>query len=84
MPHPATWSIAEAKAHFSEVLAQASAAPQTITRNGKRTAVVVSAEDWDRHARREGSLVDFLNRSPLRGSGLTLDRSKDGPRDIEL
>jgi prevent-host-death family protein len=84
MSHPTHWSVAEAKARFSTVLAQADAAPQTITRNGKRTAVVVSAAEWDRQTRRAGSLVDFLNASPLRGSGLILDRSQDAPRAIEL
>ena len=39
------WTVAEAKAKFSEVLDRAlSDGPQTITRNGKTTAVIVSAE----------------------------------------
>lgn len=41
----ALWSVAEAKAHFSNVVDLAIAAgPQVITRRGKATAVVVSAE----------------------------------------
>ena len=40
-----TWTVAEAKAKFSEVIERAqSGGPQTITRNG-RTAVVVVAAD---------------------------------------
>ena len=84
MPHDPTWSVAEAKARFSEVLEQARGGPQTITRNGRRAAVIVSVEEWDRRNHRDGSLADFLARSPLRGSGLVLDRAKDGPRDIDL
>jgi prevent-host-death family protein len=79
------WTVAEAKAKFSEVIEKARVAgPQTITRNGRRAAVVVSAEEWDQRTARKGTLVEFLNNSPLRGSGLKIERSKDGPRDIEL
>jgi prevent-host-death family protein len=84
LPHEPTWSVAEAKARFSEVLDQARAAPQTITRNGKRTAVIVSVEEWERRSSRSGTLADFLAASPLRGSGLRVDRATDRPRDIDL
>jgi prevent-host-death family protein len=84
VPHDPTWSVAEAKARFSEVLDQARGAPQTITRNGKRAAVVVSVEEWERRNSRTGTLADFLAASPLRGSRLRVDRSKDRPRDIDL
>ena len=40
------WTVAEAKAKFSEVIERAqSQGPQTITRNGRKTAVVVAAEE---------------------------------------
>lgn len=84
MSHDPTWSVAEAKARFSEVLEQARVAPQTITRNGTRTAVVVSVEEWERRKSRTGNLADFLAASPLRGSGLRSDRVKDRPRDTDL
>jgi prevent-host-death family protein len=74
------WTVAEAKAKFSEVLDRAvSDGPQTITRNGKTTAVIVSAEEWAqaREPKREGTLADFLAKSPLRGSGLEIERLKD-------
>ncbi len=75
------WTVAEAKAKFSEVIEKARlAGPQTITRNGRRAAVVVSAEEWDRRNAPKGSLLEFF----LRGSGLKIERSKDGPRDIDL
>ena len=63
-----TWTVAEAKAKFSQVIEQARTGPQTITRNGRPAAVVVSDEEWKRRTSRSGTLVDFLAASPLRGS----------------
>jgi len=78
----AVWSVAEAKARFSEVIARASEGePQTITRNGRTAAVVVSADEWERKSRRTGSLAEFLATSPLRGSELTVERAQDPARD---
>jgi prevent-host-death family protein len=69
-----TWNVAEAKARFSELIERAlHEGAQEITRHGRRTVVVVSASEWDRRARREGSLVEFLDRSPLKNSGLRLE-----------
>jgi len=79
-----TWTVAEAKAKFSQVIEQARSGPQSITRNGRPAAVVVSAEEWERRITRNGTLADFLAASPLRGAGLKIERSKDRPRDIEL
>ena len=71
-----SWSVAEAKAHLSDVIERArNEGPQEIARRGKRTAVVVSVEEWDRKTQRKGSLVEFLAASPLRGSGVS-DREK--------
>jgi prevent-host-death family protein len=78
------WTVAEAKAKFSQVIEQARTGPQTITRNGRPAAVVVSAEEWQRRTSRPGTLADFQAASPLRGSALKIERSKDRPRDIEL
>jgi prevent-host-death family protein len=78
------WTVAEAKAKFSQVIEQARTGPQTITRNGRPAAVVVSAEEWERRTSRTGTLADFLAASPLRGSGLKTERGKDQPRDIDL
>ena len=49
--------------------------PQTITRNGKATAVVVSFDEWSRKTSRKGTLAEFLLASPLRGADLDLDRN---------
>lgn len=79
------WTVAEAKAKLSEVIEQAqSNGPQTITKRGRKAAVVVSAEEWDRKTRRTGNLAEFFAASPLRGSGLRIRRSKDGPRKVDL
>ncbi len=79
------WTVAEAKAKFSEMIERTlSEGPQTITRNGRTTAVVVAAEEWERKTRRVGNLAEFFAASPLRGSGLKLRRRKDLPREIDL
>ncbi len=80
-----TWTIAEAKAKFSELVAQVRAGgPQTITKRGQPTVVVVSAEEWERKTRRAGNLAEFFAESPLRGSGLKASRTKDRPRQVDL
>lgn len=79
------WTVADAKAHLSTVLEKArTEGPQTITRNGKETAVVVGIEEWERKTKRQGTLADFLLHSPLRGSDIDLERIPCEPRDIEL
>ena len=79
------WTVAQAKAKLSEVIENARAhGPQTITRNGRRTAVVVDAEEWVRKTQRRGSLADFFKASPLRGSRLKVRRSKDRLRASDL
>ena len=65
------WTVAEAKAKFSEIIERAmSEGPQTITRKGRTAAVVVGAEEWQRKTKRVGNLAEFFAASPLRGSGL--------------
>lgn len=51
-----SWTMAEAKAKFSEVIERAiSEGPQTITRKGRTAALVVGAEEWQRKTRRAGN-----------------------------
>lgn len=83
-PTGATWTVANAKAKLSEVIQQAQMAPQTITRNGKPSVVVVSAEEWERKTMRKGTLAQFLMDSPLRGTDLDLERQADDARDLPL
>jgi prevent-host-death family protein len=80
-----TWTVAEAKARFSKVIEEArSRGPQTITRNGRKAAVVVAADEWERKTKRIGNLAEFFAASPLRGSGLSAARPKGSPRKIGL
>jgi prevent-host-death family protein len=83
-PLGGTWTLAGAKARLSEVVDRAQAGPQTITRNGKPSAVIVSVEEWARKTVRKGSLAEFLLASPLRGADLELERPRDTPRDGTL
>lgn len=78
------WTVADAKARFSEVIDKARTKPQTITRNGRPTVVMVSIEEWQRKSSRHGSLAAFLMASPLRASGIDTDRQNDQPRDADL
>jgi prevent-host-death family protein len=79
------WTVASAKAKLSEVIDRAQTrGPQVITRRGRRTAVVVSVEEWERKTKRVGTLADFFAASPLRGAKLDLRRRKDRPRKIVL
>lgn len=79
------WTVAQAKAKFSELIEHAERqGPQIITRNGKRAAVVVSVAEWESKNARPGSLADFFAASPLGGSGLRVSRSKDKMRKTEL
>src|SRR5579883_1015555 len=80
-----TWTVAEAKARFSELIDRALAdGPQTITRHGKEAVVVVAAPEWERKTKRTGNLAEFFAASPLRDSGLTVERPADGPRESAL
>ena len=79
------WTVAEAKAKFSEIIQRAmSEGPQTITRKGRTAAVVVGADEWQRKTKRVGNLAEFFAESPLRESGLKLRRLKQRPRKINL
>jgi prevent-host-death family protein len=79
------WTVAEAKAKFSAVIDLAqSQGPQTITRNGRDTVIIVGAQEWERKTRRSGNLAEFFAASPLRGSKLKTRRLKHGVRKTNL
>lgn len=79
-----SWTVARAKAHLSEVMERAQVEPQTITRNGRPSVVMVSVAEWQRKTERKGSLAEFLLSSPLRGSEIDVERMRDEPRDLSL
>jgi prevent-host-death family protein len=82
------WQLQEAKARFSEVFRLArERGPQRVTKHGREAVVVIPAEEYARLAAseaRKGSLSQFFAASPLRGSGIDLERPRDFGRDIRL
>lgn len=79
------WTVAEAKARFSEVIDQArERGAQTVTRHGRVAAMIVSVEEWAQKTQRRGNLAEFLAESPLRGSRLRTTRATAAPDDVEL
>jgi prevent-host-death family protein len=79
------WTVTQARAKFSEVINKAqSLGPQTITRNRRKVAVVVAADERERRTRRKGTLVEFFARSPLRRSGLRIRRLRGRLRKVGL
>jgi prevent-host-death family protein len=79
------WSVVEAKANFSELLDRANTdGPQTITRNGREEGILVSPKEWKAHTARKGTLSEFFAASPLRGSGIKIERMKGRLRAPKL
>ncbi|WFS03667.1 type II toxin-antitoxin system prevent-host-death family antitoxin [Rhizobium tumorigenes] len=54
-----SWTVAGAKARLSAVMERAQVASQTITRNGRPSVVVVSADEWEKKTARRGLLAEF-------------------------
>ena len=80
-----SWALQDAKNKLSEVVDRAlREGPQTITRRGKDTAVLLSTEDFQRLLGTSQDLVDFLRSSPLAEAALDLSRSKDPGREVDL
>ena len=72
------WQLQEAKNRLSELVRRArEEGPQVITVHGSDAAVVMSAEQYAKLARRKGTLVEFFRKSPLVGEELDLARSRD-------
>jgi prevent-host-death family protein len=77
-----------AKAQFSEVFRRArTEGPQHVTKAGKEEVVILSKEKFEEitNSNQEPeTLAEFLMNSPLRDSGLKIERQRDYPRKIEL
>lgn len=73
------WSIRDAKDHLSELVAAAQDAPQAITRRGRRAAVVLSREEFERLRRQREPLSAFFARSGL--DQIELERIQASPRE---
>jgi len=48
-----SWSVQDAKNRFSEVVEAARKEPQTVTKHGKPTVVVIAADEYERLRRLE-------------------------------
>lgn len=80
-----TWQLQEAKAKFSTLMRAARTAPQVVTVRGEEEAVVVSKREYDRMTgKKEMSLGEFFDRSPLKGLDIEFERDKSLPRHIDL
>jgi prevent-host-death family protein len=83
----ASWGIAELKAKASEIVEVAQTqGPQHITRHGKRVALIVSPEEWEKrnrpHAQNARTMSEFFKNSPLVGFGIDLRRSRSKARKV--
>ena len=55
------WHLHDAKNNFSKVVQKAiTEGPQTVTLRGKRAAILMSAEEYDRLVKPQKSLAEFL------------------------
>ena len=79
------WQLQEAKNRFSEVVRKASEeGPQTVTKHGKDSVVVLSADDYRKLEQPKTSLVEFFKKSPLSEVEIDIKRDKTPARSIDL
>lgn len=73
-----TISTFEAKNKLSEVIASAERGePQIITKNGRKSAVVISFEEFERLTAKRIPLVEFLLDNPSRTDNIEIDLTRD-------
>jgi prevent-host-death family protein len=80
-----TWSVAKAKDNLSEVIRRSKTeGPQEISSHGEATAVVVSAEDFQRlkDPRASRDFKDWLLNGPSL-DGVDLERDRRPAREID-
>jgi prevent-host-death family protein len=74
------WTITNARAKFSELVAAArTSGPQTVTKSGRPMVVIVSVEEWEIRAPSRPNLAEFFTSSPLPASDLEVDRVSSAP-----
>ena len=79
------WQVQEAKSRFSEVLDRArNEGPQTITKHGMETAVVMSMEEYRRLAGPKKDFIQHLLGGPKFDDFELPPRQIDPPRDLNL
>ncbi len=81
----ATWQVQEAKARLSELIDRAATeGPQTITRHGKPSAVLLSVEEYRLIAHKMDFETFLLTGPKFDDLDLYIERSTDTGRDIDL
>ena len=71
------WQLQDAKNRFSEVVNKALRdGPQVVTRRGEKTVVIISVDQYQRLVKPKEDIIDFFQKSPLRGEDLDLARKK--------
>jgi prevent-host-death family protein len=82
------WQRRQARNKLSELVQRArNKGPQTITRRGKRVAVILSADDYDKLAASRPSLIDHLLSGPAwddEFADAVNRRSKTPSRDVSF
>lgn len=79
------WKLQDAKSQFSKLVQDAlNKGPQLITRHGKETAVLISAEEYRRLTGVHKEFKEFLIKSPKINDGLKIKRDKSPVRDIDI
>jgi prevent-host-death family protein len=90
-----TWAATQAKAKFSEVLDKAESEGPQVVRRRKREFVVITKDEFEslppraKHSKASAStktpnIAEFFRNSPLRDSGLDIERVKFSPRHIDF
>jgi prevent-host-death family protein len=82
------WHLQDAKNQLSKVVQRArEEGPQTITLRGKRAAVVLSAEEYDKLAGKKPNFIEFLLSGPAWDDEFVEEvnrRDKSPGRDIQF
>ena len=78
------WQIQHAKARLSEVIERArSEGPQTITRHGAESAVVLSIEDYRALIAKRPDFKEYLLGGP-KVDDFSIEREQDTGRPVDL
>ena len=80
------WQLHEAKNKLSELIDRAlSEGPQVITRHGVEVVVVLPFVDYQESLESKPRLGDFFLNSPLRNSGVVIERDRSTTlREVDL
>lgn len=79
------WQLQDAKNRFSELVRRATEeGPQTVTKHGKISVVVMSIDDFKELEKPSTTLVDFFRSSPASGVDIDISRDKALSRDVSL